>query len=64
MVEYFFWTPDDFGNLTPTEDHWFSGQSGYLCSQADVHAVIDAAHANGIAAVTYGKKYHERQRAE
>ena len=55
VLEYFFWTPDDFGNLTPEEDHWFSGQSGYLCSQADVHAVIDAAHQNGIAAVTYGK---------
>ncbi|MHB9133739.1 MAG: hypothetical protein ACYDBB_21965 [Armatimonadota bacterium] len=56
-TEYFFWSPDDFGNLTPTKDQWFSGQATYLISQADVHAVIDAAHAQGIAAVTYGKKW-------
>lgn len=55
VTEYFFWAPDDFGNLTPEEDRWISGQSEFLCSQADLHAVIDAAHENGIAAVTYGK---------
>jgi hypothetical protein len=57
VTEYFFWAPDDFGNLTPTEDRWFSGQATYLISQADVHAVIDAAHDNGLAAVTYGKNW-------
>ncbi len=56
-TEYFFWAPDDFGNLVPDKDQWFAGQSTYLISQADVHAVIDAAHAQGIAAVTYGKKW-------
>ncbi len=55
VTEYFFWGPDDFGNLTPDEAQWFSGQGNYLITQADVHAVIDAAHANGLAAVTYGK---------
>ena len=57
VTEYFFWAPDDFGNLTPEEEHWFSGQAQYLISQADIHAVIDAAHDNGIAVVTYGKNW-------
>ena len=57
VTEYFFWAPDDFGNLTPEEDRWFSGQAQYLISQADIHAVIDAAHSNGIAVVTYGKNW-------
>lgn len=57
VTEYFFWAPDDFGNLTPDKEMWFSGQGNYLISQADIHAVVDAAHANGIAAVTYGKKW-------
>ena len=57
LTEYFFWAPDDFGNLTPEEDQWFSGQSKYLISQQDIHAVIDAAHAQGLAAVTYGKNW-------
>jgi uncharacterized membrane protein len=57
VTEYFFWAPDDFGNLTPGKDMWFSGQATYLISQADIHAVIDAAHSQGIAAVTYGKDW-------
>ncbi len=56
-TEYFFWAPDDFGNLLPEKDQWFSGQATYLISQEDIRAVIDAAHAQGIAAVTYGKKW-------
>ncbi len=57
VTEYFFWGPDDFGNLTPTIDEWYSGQAQYFITQADVHAVNDAAHANGIKTVTYGKKW-------
>ena len=57
VAEYFFWAPDDFGNLTPEEDVWYSGQALYRISQADIHAVIDAAHADGLDAVTYGKNW-------
>ena len=57
VTEYFFWAPDDFGNLTPDEECWFSGQGDYRISQADIHAVIDAAHEHGLAVVTYGKNW-------
>ena len=50
-----FWAPDDFGNLTPDEDSWFSDQAEVPGSQADVHAMIDASHANGIAVTSYVK---------
>ena len=55
--EIFAWAPDDFGNLSPEEDHWFAGQaqSDGLIYRANIHAAIDAAHANGLALITYGK---------
>ena len=31
-LEVYYWAPDDWGNLTPTADQWYSGQASYLMS--------------------------------
>ncbi len=54
-LEVFFWAPDDWGNLTPTADRWYSGQASYLMEPGKIKRFIEAAHARGIKVVTYGK---------
>ena len=54
-LEVFFWAPDDWGNLTPTADRWYSGQASYLMEPGKLKRFIESAHARGIKVVTYGK---------
>jgi hypothetical protein len=54
-LEVFFWAPDDWGNLTPTADRWYSGQTSYLMRSDKLKDFIGRAHARGIKVVTYGK---------
>ena len=54
-LEVFFWAPDDWGNLTPTADQWYSGQASYFMTSAKLKDFIKGAHDLGIKMVTYGK---------
>ena len=50
-----FWAPDDWGNLTPEEPEWLSGQ-GYRWENAKwLKLHIEKAHKEGIKAISYGK---------
>ena len=50
-----FWAPDDWGNLTPDETEWLSGQ-GYRWESAKwLKLHIEGAHKQGIKAISYGK---------
>ncbi len=53
--EKMFWPPDDFGNMTPEAEEWFSGQGGRYEIKRVIKEFIALAKANGIASVTYGK---------
>jgi len=53
--EKFFWAPDDFAELTPEAEIWWSGQARYLETRKGLKALIDIAHSNGMKAITYAK---------
>jgi hypothetical protein len=50
-----FWAPDDWGNLTPTESEWYSGQAARHEHASYLAQHIAAAHEHGIKAISYGK---------
>jgi len=53
--EKFFWAPDDFLDLTPEKEIWWSGQARYLETKTGLKGLIAKAHAQGMKAVTYAK---------
>jgi hypothetical protein len=53
--EKFFWAPDDFLDMTPDKDVWWSGQARYLESKKTLQTLIAKAHAQGMKAITYAK---------
>jgi hypothetical protein len=55
VFEHFFWAPDDFLGLVPTEPVWWSGQTRYRESSVVIKLLIDQSHENGIKATTYAK---------
>ncbi|MFM8633592.1 MAG: hypothetical protein ACKOEX_02085 [Planctomycetia bacterium] len=50
-----FWAPDDWGNLTPRETEWYSGQAARHENAASLTQHIAAAREHGIRAISYGK---------
>ncbi|MGD0094246.1 MAG: hypothetical protein ABSE73_30430 [Planctomycetota bacterium] len=53
--EKFFWAPDDFLEMAPEKEIWWSGQARYLETKAGLKGLIAKAHAQGLKAVTYAK---------
>jgi len=53
VLEYFFWAPDNFGDLTPDKERFFGGQLQYAGSTSATQETVAAAHKRGIAAVVY-----------
>ena len=53
--EKFFWAPDDFLELTPEREIWWSGQARYLETKSGLQGLIARAHEHGIKAITYAK---------
>jgi len=51
--EKMFWSPDMFGNLTPAEERWYSGQGGRDEIKTVIKRCAALAKANGIASITY-----------
>jgi hypothetical protein len=54
-IEKFAWAPSDMSDLTPTMDRWWGGQESYNECKTNLIRWINALHAQGIKAVTYGK---------
>ncbi|MCX7934131.1 MAG: hypothetical protein N3A66_02605, partial [Planctomycetota bacterium] len=48
--EKFFWAPDDFLEMTPDEEIWWSGQARYLETKAGLKALIERGHNHGMKA--------------
>lgn len=55
VFESGFWAPDDFSDLTPDSEWFFSGQCNYRGTITATRNIINAAHRNGIAATVYAK---------
>ncbi len=53
--EKFFWAPDDFLELTPDKEIWWSGQARYLETKTGLRTLIARGHDEGLKAVTYAK---------
>ena len=55
FFDQFGWGPSDFDCLTPKEDRYWAGQTGYSESKTNTNKVYAAFRAQGIQYVTYGK---------
>ena len=53
--ERFFWAPDDFADMTPQRDVYYSGQVRYYESKPNIRFMIEEGHRLGMRAITYGK---------
>ena len=54
-MEFTFWAPDDWGNLTPEKEEWLSGQAARWSNAKWIKKMIGSAHGHGMKAITYGK---------
>ncbi len=52
-IEGYSWQPSVFDCMTPSADQWISGQGGYREGKEDWQYLIQQAHKNGMAVVTY-----------
>lgn len=53
--EKFFWAPDDFGNMTPKRETWYSGQARYHESKKWLRYMCEYGRRIGVVPTTYGK---------
>jgi hypothetical protein len=53
--EKFFWAPDDFGEMTPTQESWYSGQARYHERADRIRRMCDRGWEIGVLPTTYGK---------
>jgi len=53
--EKFFWAPDDFGEMTPSADVWYSGQARYHESAKWLKYLCEYGRKIGVLPTTYGK---------
>jgi hypothetical protein len=52
-LEYYAWAPEDFFNLAPTADYWYSGTGCYTMGKQWVQMAIEWLHRKGMRATTY-----------
>lgn len=53
--EKFFWAPDDFANMTPEKEQWFSGQARYHERLDRLKHMCEHGRRIGVLPTTYGK---------
>ena len=53
--EIFFWAEEDMVEMSPADDHWFSGQTCYHMCKRGLQNYIRLAHEQGLSVATYGK---------
>ena len=51
--EFFAWAPEDFFNLSPTEDYWYSGTGNYTMGKRHLQMAVEWLHRRGMRATTY-----------
>jgi hypothetical protein len=56
-LEFYAWSPDDFFNLTPTQDYWYSGTGNYTMGKRWLQLTIDWLHRRGMRATTYANPF-------
>lgn len=54
-TDEFAWAPDDFGNMSPATETWYSGQCGGLRTKTVLARKLAERHARGVKCLTYGK---------
>ncbi|MHB9131195.1 MAG: hypothetical protein ACYDBB_08910 [Armatimonadota bacterium] len=54
-LEKFFWAPDDFANMMPTTEKWYSGQVRYHEQMDRFKHLMDYGNQIGVLPTTYGK---------
>ncbi len=57
MIEYFSWAPDDFFNLSPKKDVWWSGTMTYLKIKRDMLTDIRELQSHGIKVLSYAQPF-------
>jgi len=57
MIEYFSWAPDDFFNLSPKKDVWWSGTMTYIKVKRDIMTDIRALQTHGIKVLSYAQPF-------
>ena len=55
MIEYFSWAPDDFFNLSPEKDVWWSGTMTYIKVKRDIKTDIRVLQTHGIKVLSYAQ---------
>ncbi len=53
--EMFFWAPEDMVAMSPAQDAWFAGQTGYHLGKPGLQEYIRLSHQSGIKCITYAK---------
>jgi hypothetical protein len=51
--EFFAWAPEDFFDLAPTQDYWYSGTGNYTVGKKNLQQALQWLHRRGIRATTY-----------
>ena len=57
MIEYFSWAPDDFFNLSPKQDAWWSGTMTYIKVKRDMLTDIRTLQRHGIKVLSYAQPF-------
>ncbi|MCL5674924.1 MAG: hypothetical protein M1501_04190 [Candidatus Omnitrophica bacterium] len=52
-VEFYAWSPDDFFNLSPDTDYWYSGTGNYTIGKKWLQLSIKWLHRRGMRAISY-----------
>ncbi|RMG77181.1 MAG: hypothetical protein D6707_11445, partial [Bacteroidetes bacterium] len=61
--EKFFWAPDDFADMTPDREVWYSGQARYHESKKNLKYMAEYGRKIGVLPITYGKSIGSGDRA-
>ena len=57
MIEYFSWAPDDFFNLSPDKEVWWSGTMTYIKVKRDIKTDIRVLQTHGIKVLSYAQPF-------
>ncbi len=52
-VEFYAWSPDDFFDMTPEADYWYSGTGNYTVGKRDLQMSVEWLHQRGMRASSY-----------
>ena len=56
-IEIYAWAPDDFFNMTPASDYWYSGTGSYTMGKKLLRMTIEWLHRRGMRAAAYANPF-------